>query len=64
MAPGAPPTTSKGVSMVKSICNGLYLVDEFKGDFMGQPFDGFGVHGYSKEKGKYFGFWCDSMSSS
>jgi len=63
MKPNAPPVKSKATSTTRTICAGHYMVDEFKGDMMGMPFEGFGVHGYSKEKGKYFGLWCDSMTS-
>jgi hypothetical protein len=63
MSPDAPPMTSRAVSTSRSICAQHFMVDEFKGEFMGMPFEGLGVHGYSKEKGKYFGLWCDSMSS-
>jgi hypothetical protein len=59
----ANPTKSKGTSTRKVIGNGLYVVEEFKGEFMGKPFEGFGVHGYSKDKKQYVGFWCDNVST-
>jgi hypothetical protein len=63
MDPSAPPIKSKGTSVRKSINGGLYVTEEFTGDFMGTPMHGFGVHGYSKEMKKYVGFWCDNLSS-
>lgn len=63
MAPGAPPTTSKGVETRTLGPGGLWLLSEFKGDFMGTPFQGHGVMGYDPNKKKYVGTWVDSMSS-
>ncbi len=63
MDPSAPPMKSKGVSTVKAVCNGLYTTDEYEGDFMGQKFTGLGIHGYNKMTKKYFGVWCDSLST-
>lgn len=60
----ANPEKSKGTSTRRVIGNGLYVVEEFKGEFMGKPFEGFGVHGYSKDKKQYVGFWCDNLSTS
>jgi hypothetical protein len=63
MDPGKPPEKSQGTSTVRSICNGLYKLEEFKGQAMGRPFEGLSVVGYSKDKQKWFGFWCDSMKT-
>ena len=63
MDPSGPPTVSKSSSKVTSICNGLYTLEEHTGEFMGKPFAGFGIHGWSKEKKQYVSFWCDNVSS-
>lgn len=63
MDPSQPPTKSKGSSVVTVINQGHYLTDVFQGEMMGTPYQGFGVHGFSKERKQWFGFWCDSMSS-
>jgi hypothetical protein len=63
MDPSQPPTKSKGTSTVRSIHNGLHVTEEFKGEFMGKPYEGFGLRGFSKEKQKWFGVWSDSIAS-
>jgi hypothetical protein len=62
MAPGAPPTTSKGVETNVVGCGGLCLVTDFK-DVGGMPFDGHGTTAYDSIKKKYVGSWTDSMST-
>ena len=60
--PGSPPKVSKGVETNTLICGGLWLISEFKGEMMGQPFQGHGVTGYDPVKKKYTGIWVDGMS--
>lgn len=55
---------SKGVSEVTVGPGGLWVLDEFKGDFGGMPFHGHGATGFDPAKGKYVGTWIDSMSTS
>jgi hypothetical protein len=57
------PTKSKGSSTIRSVLNGLYLQEEFKGDVMGMPYEGLGLIGYSKEKKRYFTLWADGMGT-
>lgn len=61
MAPGQPAAVSKGVDTV-SMVGGFWAVDEFKSEFMGQPFHGAGTTGYDPAKKKYVGTWIDSMA--
>lgn len=61
MAPGQPPSLSKGVE-TNTLLGGLWLVTDFKSQFMSQPFEGHGVTGYDPGKKKYVGTWIDSMS--
>jgi hypothetical protein len=61
--PGAPPKTSKGVETNTLACGGLWLISDFKGEMMGQPFQGHGVTGYDPAKKKYTGVWVDAMSA-
>jgi hypothetical protein len=58
------PATSKATSETKMLPGGFWLVEEFTGDFMGQPFQGHGVFGYDPAKAKYVGSWVDSMAPS
>jgi hypothetical protein len=43
---------------------GLWLVTEFKGEFLGAPFEGKGATGYDPVKKKYVSTWIDSMTPS
>lgn len=61
--PGTPPAVSKGTETVGMALGGLWQTTEFKGDMMGQVFEGQGVTGYDPTKRKYVGSWVDSMSS-
>jgi uncharacterized protein DUF1579 len=70
MAPGAPPSVSKGVETNRVGCGGLCLITDFKGSFvMGPPgtpamaFEGHGTETYDQGKKKYVGTWIDSMST-
>lgn len=60
--PGAPPTVSKGVE-TNTLMDGMWLVTDFKGEFMNIPFNGHGVAGYDSGKKKYVSTWVDSMST-
>jgi hypothetical protein len=55
---------SKAMSTYKSICGGMWVASDFKGDFAGMPFEGHGVDGYDQKAKKYVSVWVDSMSSS
>jgi hypothetical protein len=62
MAPGQPAMVSKGTE-TNTLLGGMWLVTEFKGDFMNMPFAGHGVMGYDANKKKYVSTWVDSMST-
>lgn len=70
MAPGAPPSVSKGSETSRIGCGGLCLITDFKSSFvMGPPstpptpFEGHGTDTYDSVKKKYVGSWTDSMST-
>ena len=63
MAPDAPPTTSKATSVNKMILGGRYQQSTFKGDFMGQPFEGVSTTGYDNTKKVYTSHWMDNMGT-
>ncbi|MBM2846270.1 MAG: uncharacterized protein HW407_1582 [Bacteroidetes bacterium] len=64
MAPGQPPTVSKGTSEMKWILGGRFLQQEMTGEMMGMPMNGIGLTGYDNFKKKYIGFWIDNTSTS
>jgi hypothetical protein len=53
----------KATSTYKSICGGMWLESDFKGDLGGMAFEGHGIDGYDLKSKKYVGIWVDSMSS-
>ncbi len=72
MAPGAPPSTSTGTAVRKSIMGGRYFVMDTKAkmqmpgpDGKMQPVDyqGMEVDGYDNMKGKFFTTWMDNMGT-
>jgi Protein of unknown function (DUF1579) len=54
---------SKGTNTGKLGLNGLWLLDEFKADFGGAPFEGRGATSYDPSKKKYVNIWFDSWST-
>src|SRR5262245_43634678 len=59
MAPGAPPSVSKGTETNVLTGGGMWLVTDFKSEFMSMPFTGHGVMGYDPGKKKYVSTWVD-----
>jgi len=55
---------SKGVETNTLVCNGLWLLTQFKGEFQGSRFQGHGIMGYDPQKKKFVSVWVDSMTSS
>ena len=55
---------SKGTMTSKIQLGGLWLVNDFQGDFAGQGFTGKGLETYDPAKKKYVSVWVDSMSTS
>ena len=62
-APGAEPSTSKGVSTNKMVLGGRWVQENFTGNFMGMPFSGLGYTGYDNVTNQYVGTWMDTMST-
>ena len=54
---------TKGTATFKMELGGLWLVEEFKGEFAGAPFHGKGMSTYDVAKKKHVLFWFDSMST-
>lgn len=64
MAPGQPPTVSKGTAKSTWVMNGRYVQEEFSGEMMGTPFRGMSLTGYDNVRQKYRSVWIDDMSTS
>ncbi len=63
MAPGTDPMPMVATAKTESLMGGRYIVEAFKSDFMGQPFEGRLVQGYDNITGKFWSMWSDSMST-
>ena len=63
-APGAPKDVSEGTATVKEILGGRQLHQDYRGSYMGQPFNGHGLSGYDVYKKKHTMVWVDDMSTS
>jgi hypothetical protein len=61
MDPAAPPMEIKGSETGKVDMGGFWLRSHFKGEFLGKPFEGRSVMGYSPMKKKYVGTWIDEL---
>ncbi len=65
MWPGkdAPAQKSQGTSTNRWILGDRFVVYEFDGLVMGQPFSGMGILGYNNALQQYEGTWIDSMGT-
>lgn len=63
LAPNVPPIMSRGVETNVLGGSGLWLITNFKSEFLGKPFEGHGIYGYDDEKKKYTGVWVDSFQT-
>jgi hypothetical protein len=54
----------KGTMTCKLALGGRWLLEHFKADFGGMPFEGHGGTSYDAAKKKYVSVWIDSMSNS
>lgn len=61
--PDAPPSESVGSAEFRLIFGGRFLVQEFKGRAMGQPFEGQGLTGFDNFRQEYISTWIDSMGT-
>lgn len=59
--PGMPDAASKAKYVAKMDHGGLWLVGDYRGEFMGASFSGQEVAGYDERKGKFVSTWVDSM---
>ena len=63
MDPAAPPSESTGKASISMVMGGRYLQQSYTGDFMGQPFEGFGLMGYDNGKKEFVNIWTDNTST-
>jgi hypothetical protein len=63
MAPAAPAKESKGVYERKWILGGRYVAEEYRGETLGMPVEGFGIMGYDKLQKQYHAYWIDSWGT-
>jgi hypothetical protein len=63
MAPGAPPTKSTATVTNKMIMGGRYQESKHTGNFMGMPFEGYGITGYDNAKKVFVYSWVDNMGT-
>lgn len=62
-APGVEPQVSKGTAESKLILGGRFLTTTYRGDYMGQPFEGMGISGYDNYQKKHTDIWMDNMGT-
>jgi hypothetical protein len=63
MAPGQPPMESTGTMHAESILGGRYVRSTYKGQMMGQPFEGQSTDGYDNTAGHFVSAWVDNMGT-
>ena len=60
---GADPMPMQATARTEVLLGGRYIVEEFKSDFMGMPFEGRLIQGYDNLTQQYWSLWTDSMST-
>ncbi len=63
MDPSAPPAESSGTVHSEWILGGRYVASTWKGEFMGQPFEGHATDGYDNVAGHYVSSWVDNAAT-
>lgn len=63
MDPSDEPMVSKATSTHEMVMDGRFIRYELEGEFMGQPFRGFGLTGYNNVTGEYEAMWIDNHGS-
>ncbi len=53
MDPATPPVTETGTTVSTAVFGGRQVRMDYKGQFMGQPFEGVGFSGYDNVRAKY-----------
>lgn len=63
MEEGGKPMKSTSECSNKMIFDGRYQVSNYKGNFMGMPFEGMSIMGYDNAKKKFVSTWIDNMGT-
>jgi hypothetical protein len=63
MAPGTPAQESTGTMHAETILGGRYVQSVWKGNMMGQPFEGRSTEGFDNVSQKYVSTWVDNMGT-
>jgi Protein of unknown function (DUF1579) len=63
MDPSQPPMETSGTIESSMILDGHYLQSVYKGNVMGQPFEGHGLDAYDNVTKEYIGTWVDNMGT-
>ncbi len=63
MMPTGQSEKTEGKSTIRTVMGGRYIVENFEGEFMGQPMKGMGLVGYDKNLGKFVGTWIDNFNT-
>ena len=63
MAPGAEPMPMNATARTEVLLGGRTIIEEFKSDFMGMPFEGRLLQGYDNLAEQYWSLWTDSMGT-
>ena len=61
--PGADPVEARAAVHNEMILGGRALRTDYKGDYLGQAFIGFGIDGYDMDKGHHFSIWMDNTTT-
>lgn len=63
MTPDAEPMISAGKAEMTPMFDGRYMMTNYEGDFMGQPFEGRGIDAYDNMRKEYLSVWFDNMGT-
>jgi hypothetical protein len=63
MAPGAEPMPMNATAAIEVLLGGRTIVEDFKSDFMGEPFEGRLIQGFDNVSQRYWSLWTDNMST-
>jgi hypothetical protein len=61
--PGAEPMVTEGKSKNEMVMEGRFVVQHFESEMFGMPFEGIGIVGFDKNKGKHTSVWIDNFGT-